>query len=378
MSRAGHHYGIFSAQYAPHAGGVETYTQNLAHALVGEGQRVTVVTSRLDDSPAHEVQDDGVEVVRLPCHSLMGGRLPISRRSREYGEWMERLAESGIDRMLVNTRFYRHSLEGLRLARRMDVPAVMLDHGSAYLVLGNAAADAALRGYERAITRVGKRFAPCYAGVSRMSTEWLRTFGIQTSRVIPNAIDAAGFRACSSGRDFRAELGIRDGTTLVVSVGRLAPEKGAMQLAEAARHLGPSFAVVYAGEGSLRGRIEAMGLCNVYLAGGLGRADLSALLSQADVFCLPTRSEGFCTSLLEAGAWGVAPAMTRVGGVDEVMGCPVRFGRVLADAEPYTIATTLRNMREAGTCGRMPEFVRKVESEHSWAESVRALESCFT
>lgn len=377
MSSEGHHYGIFSAQYAPHTGGVEIFTQNLAHALVAEGNRVTVVASRTDGSPAREVQSDGVEVVRLPCLSLMDGRLPISRRTGEYKRLMEQLGCCGVDRMLVNTRFYRHSLEGLRLARRMDVPAVVLDHGSAYLVLGNKVADAVLRGYERTVTRVGRRFAPRYAGVSRMSTEWLKTFGIETTRVVPNAIDAAGFRACSLGRDFRRELGIGDDQVLVVSVGRLAPEKGALQLAQAAELLGPDFVVVYAGEGSLRGRIEGMGLGNVRLAGGLDHGDLSALLSQADVFCLPTRSEGFCTSLLEAGAWGVTPVMPRVGGVDEVMGDPVRFGRLLHDTEPDTVAAVLQDMRDSKAYGRMSELAQKVEREHSWHESVRALEACF-
>ena len=372
-----HHYGLFCAQYRPHVGGVEIYTQNLARELVAAGNDVAVITSKLDASASHEVQDDGVEVFRLPCHALMDGRLPISKRSREYRQELRGIAELGIDRVLVNTRFYRHSLEGLRFARNTGVPAVVLDHGSAYLVLGNPAADAALRIYEHGMTWAGRRFDPTYAGVSTASVRWLNTFGIQAKTVIPNAIDAKAFRNDASSRNFRDELDIRPAQTLVVFVGRLAPEKGIMQLVEAARLLGPDFAFVCAGDGALRDKIFSQGLRNVHLLGVLNRGDLSALHSQGDIFCLPSRSEGFCTSLLEAGAWGLTPVMTHVGGVDEVMGDPVRFGRVLPNGNPLTIAGALSELVQSGVHGLDDAFARKVEQEHSWAESARALESCF-
>lgn len=372
-----HHYAIFSARYAPLTGGVESYTRNIAHELAAQGNRVTVVTSRLDDSATCETQDDGVEVVRLPSHALMGARLPVSRRTREYRELLGSFDGKGIDRVLVNTRFYRHSVEGLRFAQRVGASAVVLDHGSAYLVLGNALADLALRVYEHGMTALGKRFAPRYAGVSRMSVEWLRTFGIQARAVIPNAIDAPAFRECASSRGFRAELGIDEDTTLVTFVGRLTPEKGALQLANAMAELGDAFACVMAGDGFLRGEIESLSLSNLHLAGLLDHSDLSALLSQGDLFCLPTRSEGFCTSLLEAGAWGLAPLMPRVGGVDEVMGSPVEFGRLLQSNEPAHVAQSIREMAAQGQTGHLDEFRSFVEESCSWQASVAALERAF-
>ena len=77
-------YAIVSALYSPHRGGVETFSENLAHQLAIEGDAVTVVTSRLSaNDPAYEVQDDGVMVWRLPCRPLMNGRLqwPVSSHS---------------------------------------------------------------------------------------------------------------------------------------------------------------------------------------------------------------------------------------------------------------------------------------------------------
>ena len=373
-----HHYAIFSARYAPLTGGVEGFTQNVAHELVRQGNEVVVVTSRLDDSAVRDTQPDGVRVFRLPSYGLMNGRLPISKRSRDYHALMGELDRFGIDRVLVNTRFYSHSLEGLRFARKMDVPAVVLDHGSAYLVLGNPAADAVLRVYERGITRRGKKYAAQYAGISRMSVEWLANFGIHTTSVIPNAIDAQAFRDLASKRDFRGELGVGPSQTLVVFVGRLTPEKGAVQMADAMRLLGDSYACVLAGEGFLRKDIQSRAIPNAHLVGALDHADLSALLSQGDLFCLPTRSEGFCTSLLEAGAWGLTPLMPRVGGVDEVMGDPVRFGVLLPHTDSECVAEVIRNARERGLVGQSKELAEHVRSDCSWSVTVHALERAFS
>ena len=65
---------IFSAQYLPHIGGVESYTRNLAATLIGMDRKPVVVTCNCDSLPSREVTDDGIEVVRLPCFPLLGGR----------------------------------------------------------------------------------------------------------------------------------------------------------------------------------------------------------------------------------------------------------------------------------------------------------------
>ena len=93
------------------------------------------------------------------------------------------------------------------------------------------------------------------------------------------------------------------------------------RLLAAVRQLGEGYAAVLAGEAALRSQLEKDLPANAYLVGNLSHPDLSALLSQASAFCLPTRSEGFCTSLLEAGAWGVPCVVPDVGGAREVRAC---------------------------------------------------------
>lgn len=372
-------YAIFSAQYLPHVGGVETFTANLAHQLVSGGDRVCVVTSAREGEDEVEVQADGVRIVRLPGVQLMGGRLPLSRHGSHESQLLDAVSGLGMDRVLVNTRFYGTSVTGLRFARRRGLPAVLLDHGSAWLTFGRGGAlDAAAHAWERHMTARDVSLGATFAGISEKSAAWLATFGIQTQLVIPNAIDAASFRGESSGRDFRKELGIPEDKTLVAFVGRLAPEKGPERLLATMELLGERCACVLAGEGALRPQLERDLPANAHLVGNLGHADLSALLSQTDVFCLPTRSEGFCTSLLEAGAWGVPCVVPDVGGAREVL-CHDgnTFGLITPDREPATMADGIRQVVAAWTSEQARELRAHVERDLSWPQTVRALERAY-
>ncbi len=370
----GYSYAIVSALYHPHTGGVENFTRHLAHELVLQGNTATVITSRLsEDEPEVEEQDDGVRVYRLPSRVLLGGRLPLVRKNRRYRELFSELAGLPFDRVLVNTRFYPLSIEGLRLARRLGAEAVVLDHGSAYLSLGTPCIDACIRGYEHAMTAKARSFHPVFAGISRKSCAWLATFGIRTAHVIPNAIDAHKFRNCASHRDFRAEFSIGAETKLIAFVGRLAPEKGAEQLADAAALLGDGYAFLFAGEGHLRRSIEKKGLSNVVLLGNVSRGDVSALLSQSDALCLPTRSEGFCTALLEARAWNLPCVVTDVGGVDEIFGNGSPAAFILASTSPADIAEKLDEAAHASA--PIPSSMH--ETRCSWRDTVTGVERAF-
>jgi glycosyltransferase involved in cell wall biosynthesis len=372
-------FALWSAQYAPHVGGVETYTQHLAEALTSRGHHVTVVTSALNNDCGVTVER-GVEVVRLPSRALMGSRLPLRKRNREYRQLIQGLKSRAFDGVLVNTRFYGHSLEGMKFARSCGKVPVVLDHGSAYLTLGNPFFDAVIKAYEHAITWWGKvRYKPRYFGVSRRSSEWLQAFGITSEGELPNSIDAEKFRNKASARNFREEYGIQPDVRLVAFVGRLAPEKGIRQLAAAARLLKDEpLHFLAAGQGPLADEINREAPCNFTLVGSLESADVSALLQQSDIFCLPTRSEGFCTSLLEAGACSCAPVITQVGGTDELIPTS-EYGIILEDASEEAIVRALANLLGkwpvGASCGMALQ--NRIETYYSWAKASIVVEDAL-
>lgn len=336
-------FAIFSAQFLPNVGGAEKYTDNLARELARLGHEVVVVTTDASAPAGVEQAAPGVEVVRLPCFPLIGGRMPVPRKNAEFRRLLSEVEARSFDGVLVNTRFYLHSLLGLKFAKRQGMRAVLCEHGSAYLTFGNALLDKAVVAYEHLITARVKHYRPDFYAVSSKGLAWLKTFHIEGCGVLSNAIDADAFCAKASGRSFRAEYGVADDALLVSFVGRFIPEKGVDALIEAMRMLeaqNVAAKLVMAGTGPLEGRIREARLANIVVAGKLDASDVAALMGESDLFCLPTRSEGFSTSLLEASALGTPAAITDVGGVAEMIP-DASFGTVLDDARPETIAAAL-------------------------------------
>ena len=120
---------IFSALYEPHVGGVESYTKGIAEALVTAGCRVIVATSNTDNATALEAVN-GIDILRLPCNPLLNSRFPIPKSNQESKRLWSWLNEQPIDYIVVNTRFYPHSILGLRFAKRHGIQPVLIEHGS--------------------------------------------------------------------------------------------------------------------------------------------------------------------------------------------------------------------------------------------------------
>ena len=284
--------------------------------------------------------------------------------------------------MLVNARFYIHSLDGIRFAKSLGITPVVLDHGSAFLSFSNQVIDPLVRTYERLITTLGKWFHPDYYGVSSKSVEWLRSFGIAAKGVIPNSIDAKSFREKASGRDFRKELGVGAESFLVCFVGRLIPEKGVKAILEASRsHRLVEAGVVFvlAGDGALSKEVDDAQGESLRWVGRLSSTDISALLQQSDLLCLPTRSEGFATTLLEASACGCPSVVTDVGGARELFPNE-HFGTIIdsmdSDAVEQAIYSLVKNpdklAEQSCLCRRM------VENESSWDITASLVEKVFS
>lgn len=340
----GKHFAIFSAQFLPNIGGVEKYTDNLARELVRQGNVVTVVTTDVSAPWGIDRSIDGIEIIRLPSFPAFGGRMPIPRKNSNFKRLWEVVESQSYDGVLVNTRFYLHSILGLALAKKQGLRAIVCEHGSAYLTFNNELVDKVVVAYEHIITAKIRRYDPDFYAVSKKGIEWLKTFHIQGEGVLSNAIDAEGFRSCSSGRSFKEELGVPRDAIFASFVGRFTPEKGIDSLIEAMGILEMQDVPVMlamAGVGPLEGRIHDARLSNVFLLGKLEQSDVASLMIESDVFCLPTRSEGFSTSLLEASACSTPSIITDVGGVSEMIP-DSSYGTIIVDTEPATIAEALK------------------------------------
>lgn len=179
-----------------------------------------------------------------------------------------------------------------------------------------------------ALERVVARGAACVLGVSPDLEERMRSLG---ARSVGHAIVPTPAPAAPPGpavrADLRAELGVGD-RPLIITVGRLAEQKGLPTLLDAARDWAartppPLVAIVGDGplEDELRARIDAEEL-PVRLLGR--RSDVAGLLAAADVAVVPSVWEGQPLVVQEILRAGLPLVATRVGGIPGMVGAADR------------------------------------------------------
>ena len=175
----------------------------------------------------------------------------------------------------------------------------------------------------------------------------LRSGGQKIStRVIPMGVDATHFRLPENPVRARSEarkrLGIHESAALLLFVGDLTREKGALDLVEAIsvlRRRGIAVEAAFAGAGELQPAIEGRAAeLQLRILGRVSQADLGEWHRASDLLVLPSHSEGAPVSVMEALASGLPVVATRVGGLPEIVEdgvtgwlTPLRNSEALAD-----------------------------------------------
>ncbi len=152
--------------------------------------------------------------------------------------------------------------------------------------------------------------------VRRYAQAYLRVGGRRV-RVVPNGIDARGFRA-RAGDDARLPS---TPAKVVLSVGRLDRNKGQERVLEAVARLDrPGVEVWLVGEGpreaALRKLAEQLGVSCRWLG---RREDVPALMARAEVVVQASRWEALANTVLEALALGRPVVATAAGGTAEAV-----------------------------------------------------------
>ena len=328
---------FFTAQYLPTPGGVERYTWNLARRCTAAGHRALIVTSALPGLPDRERDADGLEIWRLPALPVMNGRFPVLRPFAPAAD----LWRQGIDFAVIQTRMYTQSVWAARQCKKRGIPALVIDHSTGYMMHGGLGGLLG-RGYEHLACGIIRRCGFPFYGVSRDVCAWLRTFGIEAAGTLPNAVDPQELQALAQTgpADWRQKLQVPAGGRLVVFIGRLIPEKGALRLAKAVQQL-PGCTLAVAGTGPEAEALRALG-GSIQVLGALPHARIIQLLCQADCYCLPTEyAEGFPTTLLEAAACRCPILCTHTAGTGELLP-DGSYAAFVADTDPATLAGALR------------------------------------
>ena len=375
----GKRYCFFSAQYLPHMGGVENYTYNIAQELIKRGNEVVVVTNNTTNSCQHEYMGQ-IEVLRIPCFNFLNGRFPVMRLNTQFRKIDHYLKQKSFDIVIVNARFYLHSIYGALYAKKKEIPCICIEHGTSHLSVNNKILDYIGGVYEHMHTAVLKKICKNYYGVSKACCEWSGHFRIQSKGVLYNAVDLDRINSLKQNavRDFRKENDIDHEAVIVVFTGRLLKEKGIFELIKAVEKYnqsGQSLYLLIAGDGPEKSGVEQHKSKSIIPLGRLGFPDIVSLLNQSDIFCLPSVSEGLATSALEAAACGCYIITTERGGTKELIATS-DYGTVMKDNSVRNVYQALVNAVEDKEKRKKAQQLcyEKLESEFTWKHTADRLE----
>ncbi len=236
--------------------------------------------------------------------------------------------------------------------------------------------------------------ADAIIGVSKHEMELMSRLGFDTSKIhlIPNGIDFSLYERIPDPTPFLRAYGLEEkkksGWNIVMYAGRLAPNKGLLQLVNSAEivikeHPDTLFVLV-GDDAGMRGMIESkirkMGLESYFLITGHIKEDsmYRSAISSCDVFVLPSEYEAFGIVLAEAMACEKPCVGTRVGGVPEVIdggktGYIVEYDDTDALAEKISRILSLPDKGHSmGILGR-----KKVKERFTWDSVAEQIDELY-
>ena len=236
---------------------------------------------------------------------------------------------------------------GLKLARRLGVPAISMVGGSDVLLIGKQGARRA------AILRTLQQ-SDAVIAVSSDIAQQIMADGVSADRVfvVRRGVDEQIFHPGDKVAA-RARLGLPLDAKILVGVGRLVPVKDWPTLVAACGQLRlqlPGVQCYLLGDGpggsALERQIAELGLQGQFvLRGGQPQTDLGDWYRAADLVVLPSLSEGIPNVLLEALACGTSFVATRVGGIPEI--ADTRLDRLVPPGDPRQMAAAIQERLQA-------------------------------
>lgn len=306
---------IFSGYYLPHLGGVERYTDKLSEQLHKMGYEVSIISFMHE--PLEEIEKkEYCTIYRIPCFKIFLSRYPIIKPNRRLKNIMNILRSENFGFVILQTRFFRTSIFGAKFAYKLDIPCMLIEHGTNHFTVNNDLLDYYGQKYEYFLTNQIKKYVKYFFGVSTLCTKWLEHFNIEARGVIYNSVSSIKPR-------IKDPVGNRK--IKISYAGRLIKEKGILNLISVFEKLESKYKNIelsIAGKGPLFENLESKYRTNknIHILGLLNYEEVMRLYADTDIFVHPSMyPEGLPTSILEAGINRCAVVATDRGGTVEVI-----------------------------------------------------------
>jgi phosphatidylinositol alpha 1,6-mannosyltransferase len=353
----------FSEVAWPMVSGVSRMLGRLLDALEDRGHGVRAYSAAYPLSPGRA---DDLRIHRSPGRPFFLSR-EITWASVNQRAVTDDLRRFRPDLVHLLTEF-PVGLAGLRAARALGVPVIASAHTDYEAYAGRYDVGWAvepgwhyLRWFYAQAARV---LAPSAAYQRHLSYR-----GVTHTGIWSRGVDSDRFSPAARDPEWKRRLGLADTDPVVLSVGRLAPEKGVEVLLAAWTALyrtWPRAHLVFVGQGSLEPKIRGTWLPRVQLLGTLESDALARAYASSDILAFPSATETFGNVLLEGMASGLACVVADAGGVRD-FARPGTNALMVAPGEAAALAGGLDLLlREPGMRRRLADGARRTALERAW------------
>ena len=308
---------VVTETYPPEVNGVAMTLGRLVNGLQARNHQVQLIR------PRQHADDQPHPTATLSEHLQRGIALP-----RYEGLKMGLPAKSGLTRLWTRQRpdVVQIATEGplgwsaLAAANKLRLP-VASDFHTNFHSYSSHYGFGLLR---RAIVAHLRKFHNKSA-VTLVPTEGIRrellSYGYENLEIIGRGVDTAQFHPGRRDTALRARWGVAGGQTVVLYVGRLAPEKNlalVFRAFDAMRETDPLARLVLVGDGPERAVWQAKRPDAIFCGAQIGEA-LAAHYASADVFLFPSLTETWGNVTIEAMASGLAVLAYDCAAAEEVI-----------------------------------------------------------
>ncbi|PZU09344.1 MAG: glycosyl transferase family 1 [Sphingobium sp.] len=336
------------ALYAPQGGGVKTYVERKLAAGAAAGHEV-IILAPSENGGVVEAQGGG-RIVMMPAR-----RFPLDRRYSYFDD--EASLHAMLDRLRPDMVEASSPWASASMVARWrgSAPRALIMHAdplSAYAyrwfgpVLSRKAIDRGFEWFWRHLRRLDAQF-DMVVSASDSLTARLREGGLRRVTTLPMGVEPGHFHPRHRNGELRTRLlercGLGPDATLLLGVGRHAPEKRWPMVIDAAASAGyhSPVGLVLVGDGRDRARVVRAADNNphIQLLAPINRRDtLAELLASADALVHGCEAETYCMVAAEARASGLPVIVPDEGGAsDQARGGGFRYAATQAESMAMAI-----------------------------------------
>lgn len=373
--------GLFTDTYAPQVNGVSVSLQMISEGLKKRGHQVTIFAPKF---PGYK--DNEPNVMRLPSLkylnnppiyvAVLGTPRSTWKLTRKHFDVLHAHSPASVGLLAYLTASTK------RLPLIYTYHTSITDYTHYIKFIGNTGIiKYAAAWFSKASTDLGDQIIVPSPKFHRLL---LNQKVKQPITVIPNGIDLSMFKAVKNPGVLRKRLGIDDNAPILLTVGRMDPEKRLDFIVEAFDLMAdrvPNAHLVFAGDGSARKHVEEKAKNThakdrIHFLGMVNRADLPDILHDATVFLSASTTEVHPISVIEAIASGLPFVAVRDEAFEGMLEDGMNGYEVPLDARKYAdVLADLLPDRER--LNRFSVHSAALSEKYSIEMQVRSLEKLY-